>query len=85
MQVGEIIGLILILLSCTFILHFICAFILFMITENLPFFYTPKDFYRHTEMNWFGCIVIYILLFPIGFVYEIGGFLRWLFTVGRKK
>lgn len=82
MQAGEIIGLILLLLSCVFIIHFISAFILYMI--NLPFFFTPKDIYKKTEMNWFGCIVIYILLFPIAFVYEIGGFLKWLFTVGRK-
>ena len=84
MQIGEIIGLILILLSCTFIIHFISAFILIMTIKNLPCFYTPRDIYRKTEMNWFGCIVIYILLFPIAFVYEIGGFLRWLFKVGRK-
>lgn len=64
--------------------HFISAFILYGIDENLPLLYTPKDIYKRTEMNWFGCIVIYILLFPIGFVYEIGGFLRWLFTIGRK-
>lgn len=84
MQTGEIIGLILLLLSCILILHFISAFILYMIIGNLPLFYTPKDIYKKTKMNWFGCIVIYILLFPIGFVYEIGGFLKWLFTVGRK-
>ena len=84
MNPEEIIGLILILLSCTFILHLISAFILYMINENFPFFYTPKDLYRCTEMNWFGCIMVYIILFPFGFVFEIGGFLRWLFTVGRK-
>lgn len=85
MQIREIILLILLLLSCIFILHFISAFILYMINENIPLFYTPKTIYKETEMNWFGCIVIYILLFPIGFVYEIGGFLKWLFTVGRKN
>lgn len=83
MSIGRIIGLILLLLSCIFILHFIVAYILYMISENFSLFYTPKDFYRKTEMNWFGCIMIYIILFPFGFVFEVGGFLRWLFTVRR--
>ena len=84
MLLKEVLFIIFISLAYIFISHFICAFILYMINENLPLFYTPNDIYRKTEMNWFGCIVIYVLLFPIGFVYEIGGFLRWLFTVGRK-
>lgn len=80
----QVLFIVFISLSYIAISHFISAFILYMINENLPLLYTPKDIYKRTEMNWFGCIIIYILLFPIGFVYEIGGFLKWLFTVGRR-
>ena len=41
-------------------------------------FYTPKTIYEKSNMNWFGCIMVYIILFPFGFVFEIGGFLKWL-------
>lgn len=53
-------------------------------TNNCDVFYTPKTIYRKTNMNWFGSICIYILIFPFSFILSIGGFLRWLFTVGRK-
>ena len=35
MQIGKIIGLILLLSSCIFILHYISAFIIYKINENL--------------------------------------------------
>lgn len=47
-------------------------------------FYTPKSIYEESNMNWFGAIIVYILIFPFSFVFAIGGFLRWLFTVGRR-
>ena len=53
-------------------------------TNGCGTIFFPNDIYDITEMNWFGCITIYIILFPIAFIYEIGGFLKWLFTVGRK-
>ena len=71
-------------LTYIFISHFVSTFIVYLINENFPVFYTPATIYKLTEMNWFGCITIYILLFPIAFIFEIGGFLRWLFTIGRK-
>lgn len=47
-------------------------------------FYTPLSIYNESNMNWFGTICFYILIFPFSFVLAIGGFLRWLFTIGRK-
>ena len=52
--------------------------------NDCDIFYTPKTIYEESNMNWFGCIIVYIIMFPFGFVFAIGGFLRWLFTVGRK-
>ena len=51
---------------------------------NCDVFYTPKTIYEKSNMNWFGSIMIYIILFPFCFVLAIGGFLKWLFTVGRR-
>lgn len=84
MLLEQVLFIIFISLSYTFISHFISAFIVYCINENFPFLYTPATFYKLTEMNWVGCIITYILLFPIAFISEIGGFLKWLFTVGRK-
>lgn len=47
-------------------------------------FYTPRSIYEESNMNWFGTIFVYILIFPFSFILAIGGFLKWLFTVGRK-
>lgn len=44
---------------------------------------TPKDLYNSTTFNWFGVVLIYILLvilFPMVFVLK---FLHCLFHVGR--
>ena len=80
----EILGVILLFLALSFVLHFSAAFILYCINEDMPVFYTPLTLYKLTTMNWFGCIITYIILFPFAFVFEIGGFIKWLFTVGRK-
>ena len=53
--------------------------------DKFPILYTPKTLYSFTKMNWFGCVVIYILLLPFTFALQIGGILKWLFTIGRKK
>lgn len=53
--------------------------------DKFPILYTPKTLYSFTKMNWFGCIVIYILLLPFTFALQIGGILKWLFTIGRKN
>jgi len=77
----------LIILFCSVISVFTHWFVWAILEEFIdkpPFLYTPGTLYLHTKMNWFGCIMIYIILFPFGFVFEIGGFLRWLFTVGRR-
>ena len=46
---------------------------------------TPMDLYRITKMNLFGCIVVWTLLVPLCTFCSIGGLIKWLFTVGRKK
>ena len=79
-----IVGVILLFLTLAFVLHFSVGMILYFIDEDWPIWYTPVTFYKLTRMNWFGCIATYIILFPFGFVFEIGGFIKWLFTVGRK-
>ena len=78
MQTGEIIGLIIAILIFELITHLGISDFLDQI------FYTPLSIYNESRMNWFGAIVVYILIFPFSFILGIGGFLRWLFTVGRK-
>ena len=78
MQIGEIIGLILVSLVFESFTHLFLA-------DNLDIkFYTPRSIYEESNMNWFGTVIVYILIFPFSFILGIGGFLRWLFTVGRK-
>ena len=79
MQTGEIIGIIIGVLLVEVITHFLTV-------ESLDIvFYTPRSIYEESNMNWFGTICIYILIFPFSFILGIGGFLRWLVTVGRKQ
>ena len=75
---------IMLFLTISLVFHFITAFIVYIIDTDFPTFYTPATFYKLTKMNWFGCIMTYIILFPFGFMFEIGGFVKWIFTVGRK-
>ncbi len=41
----------------------------------------PKDIKDNTEMNWFGCIVCYILLFILFPILYIGKLIYWLFHI----
>ena len=45
----------------------------------------PSDFECYTEMNWFGCIVCYILLFILFPIWNIGKFIYWSFHVKRGE
>ena len=78
MQAGQIIAIIL-----SWLIFEICSH-LFLLEVFETIFYTPKSIYKETNMNWFGVIIVYILIFPFSFIFAIGGFLKWLFTVGRK-
>lgn len=78
MNLGEIIGIILAVLVFETFSHLLLT----EIFETI--FYTPKSIYEECNINWFGAIIIYILIFPFSFILSIGGFLKWLFTVGRK-
>ena len=80
----EIFILIIILAMIECASHFTVGAVLYLVDEDWPVFYTPATFYELTNMNWFGCIIAYIILLPFAFVFEIGGILKWLFTVGRK-
>ena len=81
MTTGE---LILIFFGLLFSISFHAIIAAALESNDCDVFYTPKTIYKKSNMNWFGCIIIYIIMFPFGFVFAIGGFLRWLFTVGRK-
>lgn len=80
----EVFGLILLFGVFVFVIHFCVAFVLFCVNEDWPIYYTPATFYELTSMNWIGCVLVWILLFPFAFVFELGGLFKWLFTVGRK-
>lgn len=41
----------------------------------------PRDFKCKTEMNWFGCMVCYILLFILFPILNIGKLIYWLFHI----
>lgn len=78
MQTGEIICLILVGIVFLIFTHVTVSNFLHQIC------YTPLSIYNESSMNWFGTICVYILIFPFSFILGIGGFLRWLFTVGRR-
>lgn len=49
------------------------------------FYKTPKEIYENTEMNVFGCIVVWvfsIIFNPLRFIFL---FIYFLFHVGRKN
>lgn len=41
----------------------------------------PKDIKYHTDLNWFGSIVCYILLFILFPLCNIGKVIYWLFHI----
>ena len=51
--------------------------------------YRPKDFYERTEMNWFGCILVWLMTIILNPIYVAGMYLSkpiyWLCHVGRIK
>ena len=52
--------------------------------RKFPLLYTPGTLYKFTKMNWFGCVASWVILLPFTFLFELGGVIKWLFTVGRK-
>ena len=52
--------------------------------HKVPLLYTPGTLYKFTKMNWFGCIISWVIFLPFTFLFEFGGIIKWLFTVGRK-
>ena len=96
MDTGAIIGQVVFILFTGFMLHMMAYALVQVIVYasrnsnasfsdiDFPYFYTPATLYKHTRMNWFGCVVVFILLLPLGFVFELGGIIGWLFTCGRN-
>lgn len=41
----------------------------------------PSDFKCYTNMNWFGCVVCYTLLFILFPILNIGKVIYWLFHI----
>ena len=84
MTLNEIGFIIVICLIISIFLHWLAWGILSCFVDDTFFLYTPGTLCSHTKMNWFGCIMVYIILFPLAPAFEFGGFIKWLFTVGRK-
>ena len=45
---------------------------------------TPKHIYEELRVNWFGTVFLYILYFMSAPLFDIGTFIYWCCTVGRK-
>lgn len=48
------------------------------------FIKTPKDIYRHSKFNIFGCTILWLLVRVISPLATIWLFVYWAFHVGRK-
>lgn len=44
---------------------------------------TPKDIYEASEMNMFGCVLVYIMMLIFDPLLYVVKFLRWISHVGR--
>lgn len=54
--------------------------------ETSVVFKSPKGIYNSIRVNWFGAVVIFILLAiacPLGYIFYV--IPKFLFTVGRKQ
>lgn len=45
----------------------------------------PSDFKDETDMNWFGCIICYLLLFILFPILNICKFIYWLFHINSVE
>lgn len=63
--------------------------------EGETIWITPANVYRDTELNWFGSLFVYIIMFAINplwyttklvlwILFEICNFIWWILHVGRK-
>lgn len=50
--------------------------------NNFPFL-SPRIIYEATEMNWVGCVIMYMIYFAIIPGFAILKFIWWLFHAGR--
>ena len=72
------------LLACIALYSIFITFIAFIINFDLLWFNPIQNYEDWTKLNWFGIIVITILLNIIFFPWAIGYWIYKLFTVGRK-
>ena len=47
--------------------------------------YTPADIHRNTKLNWFGCIILYILWIIFGFAVWLICSVYYIFHIGRNS
>lgn len=53
------------------------------LSDDIPL--TPKQIYDSSEMNMFGCIVVFLFMLVINPLYYIVYFIYWLFHAGREE
>ena len=87
MAINAIILLIFIGTTISSLAHWFAYSIIVSLIDNksFPLLYTPGSLYKFTKMNWFGCVASWTILLPFTFVLQLGGIIKWLFTVGRKS
>lgn len=44
---------------------------------------TPKKIYESNDLNMFGCVVIFVIMFLVNPLFFIAHFIYWVFHVGN--
>lgn len=44
---------------------------------------TPKEIYESNDLNMFGCVVIFVIMFLVNPLFFIAHFIYWVFHVGN--
>lgn len=65
---------------CVIIVDFLAV----LYSGDLDFDCTPKQMYESTNLNMFGCCVLWLIFFILNPILFICKFIGWIFTVGRK-
>ena len=45
---------------------------------------TPQEIYDYSDMNMFGCVIVFIIGFILNPLFYMAHFICWIFHVGRK-
>ena len=46
---------------------------------------TPKEIYESNDLNMFGCVVIFVIMFLVNPLFFIAHFIYWVFHVGNDQ